>query len=271
MQKILNLCPTGTQSTKANSRAPIFANEIIDDVLSCAETGITLVHLHARDIEGNNTWKKEYYQQIISGIQKYCADLLIGVSLSGRYFSDRNLRTEVLCLQPDFASLTMSSLNFPTSASVNDPETITWLIEEMKKYGVLPEIECFDSGMLNYTNFLVKKNILPEPLYVNLILGNIFNAGTEPSSIANLKNHFPENSKVCFGGIGKEQLKANVLGLIEADGVRTGLEDNFYYRGKEKATNKELIQRIHRIAAELEYEIMSSADLRALGYGNKNA
>ena len=118
---------------------------------------------------------------------------------------------------------------------------------------------------------MLKKNILPEPLYVNLILGNIFNAGTEPSSIANLKNHFPENTKVCFGGIGKEQLKANVLGLIEADGVRTGLEDNFYYRGKEKATNKELIQRIHRIAAELEYEIMSSADLRALGYGNKNA
>jgi 3-keto-5-aminohexanoate cleavage enzyme len=271
MYKIINFCPTGTQSSKLNSNAPIYVNEIIEEVLACAETGITMVHLHARDVEGNNTYKKAYFQRIIEGIKRNNSELLIGISLSGRYYNDRKLRAEALSLQPDFGSLTMSSMNFPQAASVNDPETIVWLIEEMEKYGVQPEIECFDAGMLNYTNYLCKKQILTNPLYVNVILGNLFNAGTDLTSIANLKNHFPLGAKICIGGIGAEQLKANIYGLLEADGVRVGLEDNFYYMEKTKATNLELIQRIHRISKELGMEIMSSSTLRNLGYGNKKS
>jgi 3-keto-5-aminohexanoate cleavage enzyme len=269
MEKIINLCPTGTQSTKQNSLAPIFVNEVIDEVLACCETGITMVHLHARDQKGQNTYKKEYFQQIIEGIKANVPDLVTCVSLSGRYVNDKSLRAEVLSLQPDFASLTMSSLNFPKSASVNDPETIIWLIEEMNKHGVHPEIECFDSGMLNYTNYLLKKGILTGPIYINIILGNLFNAGVDLSTVASLIHNFPNDAMVCFGGIGDNQLKANIIGLLEADGVRIGLEDNFYYEKKDKATNRQLVTRIQRIMNEMGHTTMSPAKLKTLGYGNK--
>ena len=269
MEKIINLCPTGTQSTKQNSLAPICAHEIIEEVLSCNELGITIVHLHARDENGKNTYKKEHFQKIIEGIKLFAPDLVIGVSLSGRYVSDKTLRAEVLSLRPDLGSLTMSSLNFPTSASVNEPETIVWLIEEMNRYGVSPEIECFDSGMLNYTNYLIKKEILTGPLYINVILGNLFNAGTDICTVASIINNLPKDAKVCFGGIGDNQLKANILGLLEADGVRIGLEDNFYYEKKLKATNQQLLERIKRIMNEMGHNTMSSCAFKALGYGNK--
>jgi 3-keto-5-aminohexanoate cleavage enzyme len=269
MEKIINLCPTGTQSTKLNSLAPIFANEVVDEVLSCYETGITMVHLHARDQNGENTYKKEYFQKLIAGIKTSAPDLVICVSLSGRYVSDKYLRAEVLSLHPDLASLTMSSLNFPKAASINDPETIIWLIEEMDKYGVHPEIECFDSGMLNYTNYLLKKGILTAPLYINIILGNLFNAGTDISTIASVINNLPKGAKVCFGGIGDNQLKANIIGLMEADGIRIGLEDNFYYEQKDKATNQQLLSRIHRIMKEMGHTAMAPSALKALGYGNR--
>jgi uncharacterized protein (DUF849 family) len=269
MEKIINFCPTGTQSSKVNSLAPIHINEIIDDVLLCAEAGITIAHIHARDEQEKNTYKKEVFQKIIEGVKKHQPDLLISASLSGRYFQEKSLRTEVLSLNPDFGSLTMSSLNFPNSASVNDPETILLLIEEMKIHGVMPEIECFDAGMLNYTSHLQKKGILYGPLYINIILGNMFNAGTDLSSVADIINKIPKDSVCCFGGIGKEQLKANILGLLEADGVRVGLEDNFYYQEKTKATNIELVKRIHRIATELNFAIMDAKTLRTLGYGNQ--
>ncbi|MDP4290322.1 MAG: 3-keto-5-aminohexanoate cleavage protein [Bacteroidota bacterium] len=268
MEKIINLCPTGTQTTKENSLAPIFYNEIIEEVLACAEIGITLVHLHARDNAGLNTYKLEYYQLIIEGIKKHNPDLVICVSLSGRYFTDRHLRAEVLSLHPDLGSLTMSSMNFPKSASVNDPETIVWLINQMYQYGVHPEIECFDSGMLKYTSYLQKQDILVGPLYINVILGNLFNAGIEASTIADIKNHFPDNAKICLGGIGKAQLKSNVMGLMEADGVRVGVEDNIYYQENVKAKNIDLIKRIHRLSNELGMEIMKSTKLKKLGYGN---
>lgn len=268
MKKILNVCPTGTQSTKKNSKAPIFKNEIIEEVIQLYECGITLVHLHARDKDGENTYKKEVYQNIIEGIKKYTTDLVICVSLSGRYFNDLSLRAEVLSTKPDLASLTMSSLNFPKTASVNDPDAILYLINEMKKFNVTPEIECFDSGMLRYTSFLQKKGILNDPLYINVILGNLFNASAELESVAHLKNNFPSNSIVCFGGIGKDQLKSNLFGLLEADGIRIGIEDNFYFSDKKKATNFELILRIKEIAKILGYEFMSSKEFRNLGILN---
>lgn len=270
MKKIINFVPTGTQSSRENSYAPLLPNEIIEEVHKASEIGISVVHLHARDENTlNNTYKKEVYKKIIDGIKKHCPDLLICVSLTGRKFPEFEKRTEVLQLCPDMGSLTMSSLNFSSGASVNQPETILALIEEMNKYGVMPEIECFDSGMLNYTNYLISKNKINGPYHINIILGNMYNGQCDFGTLASIKTNIPQNSKVCLGGIGAQQLKSNVYGLIEFDGIRIGLEDNFYYRNKEKATNIELLHRAHRIMKEFEFEHYTSNELRKIGYGNK--
>jgi len=277
MQKIINFTPTGTQPTRSNSLAPLLPGEIIEEVHEANELGISIVHLHARDeITLENTYKKEVYQKIIEGIKMHCPDLLICVSLTGRNFPELEKRSEVLQLYPDMGSLTMSSLNFPTGASINQPEMILSLIEEMHKYGVQPEIECFDTGMLNYTNYLISKKVLDNrtgkinpPHHINIILGNMYNGQCDLGTLATIKSNLPENSKVCIGGIGAQQLKATVHGLLDFDGIRIGLEDNLYYTGKEKTTNIEILKRAHRIMSELNLKYYEPKRLRELGYGNK--
>ena len=270
MNKIINFTPTGTQTTRDNSYAPLIPNEIIESVHEANELGISIVHLHARDeITLENTYKKEVYQKIIEGIKKYCPELLICVSLTGRNFSELEKRSEVLQLLPDMGSLTMSSLNFPSGASVNQPDMILSLINEMNKYGVQPEIECFDTGMLNYTNYLISKGKLKTPYHINFILGNIYNGQCDLSNLSSIKNNLPSNSYVCLGGIGNQQLKSNLYGLLDFDGIRIGLEDNFYFKNKEKTTNIELLKRTHRIMNELDITHYKSNELRELGYGNK--
>jgi uncharacterized protein (DUF849 family) len=271
MKKIINFTPTGTQPTKENSLAPLEVNEIIEEVHQAYEIGISITHIHARDPETfSNTYKKEIYGQIIQGIRKYCPELLVCASLTGRNFPELSHRTEVLECLPDMGSLTMSSLNFPTGASTNQPEMILDLISKMGEYGVQPEIECFDSGMVNYTKYLISKNILKPPFYMNVILGNIYSAQSDLSSLAAIKNTIPHNVTTCIGGIGNHQLRSNIIGLLEFDGIRIGLEDNLYYKDKEKATNIQLLKIIHNIMNEMELEILSSKELRDLGYGNKN-
>lgn len=270
MKKIINFTPTGTQTTRDNSYAPLLSNEIIDEVHRANELGISIVHLHARDENTlKNTYKKETYQKIIEGIKKYCPELLICVSLTGRNFPELEQRTEVLQLYPDMGSLTMSSINFPTGTSINQPEMILSLIETMDKYGVQPEIECFDSGMLNYTNYLISKNVLKPPCHINIILGNIYNGQCDLATLASLKSMIPLDSYTCLGGIGSQQLKSNIYGLLDFDGVRIGLEDNLYYKDKEKTTNIEQLTRLHRIMNELDIINYKPTELRELGYGNK--
>ena len=270
--KIINFTPTGTQTTRENSYAPLLPNEIIDEVHEANELGISIVHLHARDEETlKNTYRKETYQKIIEGIKKHCPELLICVSLTGRNFPELEKRSEVLQLYPDMGSLTMSSLNFPTGTSINEPDMILSLISEIDKYGVQPEIECFDSGMLNYTNYLISKNKLQPPYHINVILGNIYNGQCDLNTLSLVKNTAPNNSYVCLGGIGSQQLNSTIHGLLDFDGVRVGLEDNLYYRNKEKTTNMELLKRTHRIMNELDMVHYTSNELKQKGYGNRHS
>jgi uncharacterized protein (DUF849 family) len=270
MKKIINFTPTGTQTTRHNSFAPLTPNEIIDSVHEANEIGISIVHLHAKDeVTLENTYKKEVYQKVIEGIKKHCPELLICVSLTGRNFPELEKRSEVLQLLPDMGSLTMSSLNFPSGASINQPEMILSLIKEMDKYGVQPEIECFDAGMLNYTNYIISKNILTPPYHINIILGNMYNGQCDLGTLSTIKNNLPSNSFTCLGGIGSQQLKSTTYGLLDFDGIRIGLEDNLYYKDKVKTTNMELLKRAHRIMNELDMKHYTSKELREKGYGNK--
>ena len=271
-KRIINFTPTGTQTTKDNSFAPLLPNEIIEEVHEANELGISIIHLHARNEETlKNTYRKETYQKIIEGVKKHCPELLICVSLTGRNFPELEKRSEVLQLYPDMGSLTMSSLNFPTGASINEPNMILSLIDEMDKYGVQPEIECFDTGMLNYTNYLISKKKLQPPYHINLILGNIYNGQCDLSTLSSIKTNVPNESYVCLGGVGPQQLKSTMYGLLDFDGVRVGLEDNLYYRDKEKTTNVELLKRTHRIMNELDMVHYTSNELKQKGYGNRHS
>lgn len=268
-KKIINFTPTGTQPTRLNSNAPLSPSEIVEEVHFAFELGITLVHLHARDEDLQNTWRVDVYKEIIDGVRKHCPSLPICVSLTGRHFPELEKRSAVLELKPDMGSLTMSSLNFPKAASINEPDIILALIEKMKHYGVVPEIECFDSGMLNYTNYLINKGILKGPHYINIILGNLYNGQVDLATVASILASKPTDSVMCIGGIGRDQLKANILGLLYADGVRIGLEDNLYYKDRVLATNSDLLQRIHRIMSEINLELMTPTEFKTLGYANK--
>ena len=269
MKKIINFTPTGTQPTRENSEAPLSPNEIIEEVHQAYNIGISMVHIHARDEQLQNTWRPEVYEKIITGIRKHCPNLTICASLTGRNFPEFERRSAVIELMPDMGSLTMSSLNFPKGASVNEPEMILRLIEKMEMYGVIPEIECFDSGMLNYANYLINRRILKGPHYINVILGNMYNGQCDLSTAASILDKKPQDSVMCLGGIGKFQLQANMLGLMYADGVRVGLEDNLYYIDKGLATNVKLLKRIHRMMDELGVGLVSSNQFH-LKYANKN-
>lgn len=270
---ILNFTPTGMVPTKAQSpHVPIQVNEIIEQVHEATDMGITLVHLHAREENnGEPTWKKEIYARIITDIRKWCPELPICISLSGRNFNEFEKRSDSLELYPDMGSLTLSSLNFINQASVNTPDMIQKLANKMLEYGVHPELEVFDMGMIHYGLFLINKGILKPPFYWNIIAGNIAGMQTDLLELGLAVKQLPHGSHWAFGGIGKQQLAANMLAIASGGGVRIGLEDNLYFDMNRKllATNTALIKRIHNLAEIAERPIMSPKEFGALGFYNK--
>jgi len=268
---ILNLAPTGMVPTRDQTpHVPLRPEEVVTDVLRCAEVGISSVHLHARDADGAPTHRKAVYAEMIAGIRAARPDLVICVSCSGRNVSDVDRRAEVLeldgPLRPDMASLTLSSLNFATSASLNAPDVVRELAIRMKERGIRPELEIFDLGMASYARYLFDRGILQPPLHANLFFGNV--AGAQPTllEIAAVVAALPEGCTWGLAGFGAAQLTVNATAIAHGGGVRVGLEDNLWWDADRTrlATNPELVERVHRLAAEHGRRVMSPAAVREL-------
>jgi uncharacterized protein (DUF849 family) len=272
MDLIVNFTPTGMVPTrKMTPYVPITVDEIVEEVHEALEIGITIVHLHARDKHTEiPTYKAEVYGKIISGIRSFSKDLIVCVSLSGRNFKEFEKRAEPLQLdgdmKPDMGSLTLSSLNFITEASMNSPDMVQALATEMRSRDILPELEAFDLGMINYAKYLERKGILQQPHYFNLLLGNIAGAQADLAHAGLMIKELPDNSVWSLAGIGTTQYMMNTIAIVSGGGVRVGLEDNIYYDSRRKvlATNMELLRRISRFAEESERKIMSPSECRRL-------
>lgn len=269
---IINFCPTGMVPTRDQSPfVPLSPSEIIEEVHEAFELGITLVHLHARDDTGAPTPSPEIYSAIIEGVRKNCPGLLICASTSGRTHPAFEDRSAVIELRPDLCSLTLGSLNFLREASLNPPDMIISLAEKMKQYGVHPELECFDMGMIHFGKHLIKKGILTGPFYWNLLFGNT--AGWQASlPEMGLAAHelAGDEHLFAFAGIGKDQLTANAIAIAQGWGVRVGLEDNLWWDSAKtrKADNLSLLRRIHSLMEIHDRPLMTSSSMGKLGFYN---
>lgn len=270
---ILNLAPTGMIPTKAmNPHTPVSVAEIVAEARHCVGLGANILHLHARDEDGAPTWRKEVYARIIGGIRDHCPQVVICVSLSGRDFGEYDQRADPLLLdgdlRPDMASLTLSSLNFARSASVNSPEMIQRLAARMLETGVKPELEVFDAGMVNYARYLADKGLLEPPFYFNILLGNVASAQATPAALGHLISELPAGSLWTGGGIGACQLAMNTMGLMFGNGLRVGLEDYLWMDPErlEIASNSAMVQRAVDLGAFFAKKPALAKDVRiALG------
>lgn len=251
-ETIVNFAPTGTRlSQRDTSHVPLEINAIIDEVHRAAQIGISMVHLHARQPHsGEPAYEADIYAEIIEGIRREAPELVICVSLSGRRFKTFEQRAEVLkldgALKPDMGSLTLGSMNFTQEESVNAPQMIQRLAETMKAKGILPELEMFDLGMVNYANYLIKKGVLDAPVYCNLLFGNIAGAQADLLHAAAMLRDLPENALWSFAGFAEQQLKMNAVAIALGGGVRVGLEDNIWFDARQTvpATNEALLMRV---------------------------
>jgi len=268
---LINVCLTGMIPTKEMTKhIPISPEEIAEQAINVYDEGARIVHLHARDEKGKPTWKGETYEKIITLIKRERPELICCVSTSGRNWNELEKRSEVLYItgngKPDMASLTLGSLNFPSGPSINSIETVTKLAVIMKEYGIIPELEVFDPGMISLAKVLETKGILEGTKYFNLLLGSINSIPASVKDLDYLVSKLPDNSIWAATGIGQFQLPINVAALVMGGNIRVGLEDSIYfdYKKTQLASNVELVKRLTRIATEIYRPIATPFEARKI-------
>jgi uncharacterized protein (DUF849 family) len=253
---IINVAPTGMVPTKQdNPDVPVTPDEIAEDVRRCRDAGGSIFHLHARDDDGAPDYRIERYRTILEEVRARCPnDIILCLTTSGRVYNTFEKRSEVLDLEPpfrpDMASLTLGSMNFPKQASVNPPDMIKRLAGKMNERGIVPELEVFEPGMIDFSTYLIRKQILREPLYYNLLLGSLGTSAATARNLVHMVDSLPEGATWAATGVGTFQFGINALAISMGGHVRVGLEDAIFMDANktDPATNVRLVERIVKLA-----------------------
>lgn len=252
------VCHVG-KKIPAPCKNPLTPEEITEDVLNCAKAGACMVHLHTRDLKGEQTFDLDVFRSTIDMIH-HDADIIIQGSTGG--LSTLSLEERCVCLnvpEVEIASLNMGSVNFGESVYINTLPDIRYWAARMKESNVIPEMELFDLSMVETCTKLADEGVLSRPLHYNFCVGK----GTSSNLSATGRNLYFLSQLGETGsswGINHDQMPdfsmlACAIGM-GANAVRVGFEDSFTYaEGKYAHTNAELVERlvemIHAIGCEV--------------------
>jgi len=266
---LINAALTGMKPRRSdNHYLPIAPAEIAKDALEAAKLGAAIVHIHAREADEEPTPDPVIYAEIVGRIRGKNSDVIICVTTSGRNWEELEKRAAVPDLQgnlkPDMASLTLGSLNFPTQASINTLQTIQSLALCMLERNIKPEMEIFEVGMLDYAKHLIRKGLLRQPAYFNLIIGSLGTMNASSDNLRYLVSQLPVFSTWAASGIGKFHYKVQELAAEMGGGLRTGLEDSLYLDINKQilASNSDMVRKAVDMVARSGREIATAIDVR---------
>ncbi len=255
----------GAEVTKAQqSYLPTAPQEIIQAAIECSEAGAAIIHIHVRDAEGNATQDGDLFREVVEGIRARC-DVITQVSTGGAVGMSVDERLQSIECRPDMATLTTGTVNFGKGVFINNQELVETFASRLRTYGIVPEIEIFDVGMLDQAMRLRSMGLISDPIHFDFVMGVPGAIGADPAHLMHMLHCLPAGSTWSIAGIGRHQLTLGVIALAMGGHVRVGFEDNIYYRkGQLARSNAELVARIARIAHEIDRPVSTSTQAREI-------
>ncbi len=277
---------------------PFTPEQIIEEAIRARNAGSASVHIHARDPkDAKPTHDPAVFREIAVGI-KAKTDLIVCFTTGGTPDMTAAQRVQVVPnLKPELATFNMGSLNFsihPIAERIKDEDykypwekpfatggkdnifrntfsDIETFLQIMKDNNTKPEHECYDVGHLYNMYFYFRKGIIKPPIWMQFVTGVLGGIGSDLENVIFMKQTADrlfgaENYKWSVIGAGyPAEFRLSALAIMMGGHVRVGFEDNIFIERRVLAkSNAELVEKVVRIARELDREIASPDEARAI-------
>jgi len=280
----------GVHGKEVNPNLPETPDEQAQQAYEAYKAGAAIVHIHARDPKkgyASPSINPEDYRKINKKIRELCPDIIINNTTGGglgQLTTEERMRS--LEADPEIASLNMGPLAWkallkkrepPLSGRPEDvlmdsvwPPTFSWretelFAKRMLEKNIKAEMEVYHQGQFQLVYNLINKGLVRPPYLIQFVMGAPSGVLPTPQNLMSMLYHVPPNSIVSVIGIGPFQLPLTTIAIAMGLHVRVGLEDNIYYRRGELAkSNAQLVERVVRIAKELDRPIATPAQAREM-------
>jgi uncharacterized protein (DUF849 family) len=277
---------------------PLTPQQIIDDAVRAANAGAASVHIHGRDPKtARPTIEPAVYREIATGI-KARSNVIVCVTTGGTADMTAAQRAQVVpALKPELATFNMGSINFSIHpiAERYKPEDYKYpwekefaeatkdfifrntfgdiekLCQIMKENDTKSEYEAYDVGHLYNMRYMIRRNMVEFPVWVQFVTGILGGIGSALEDIMYMKHTADrlwgaENYKWSVIGAGyPAEFQVAALAIMMGGNARVGFEDNiFIERGVLAKSNAELVEKVVRIARDLGREIATPDEARKI-------
>lgn len=277
---VLTCALTGVLTNPAQHPVPVTPEEMAQAAFDATNAGAAIVHIHFRNQEPGMgympSWEPDVAAAITDAIRERCPDVLINMTTG---VMGPDISGPLACLErtrPEMAALNAGSLNYlklrrnntwawPPLLFDNPVDKIESMAQAMARLDVIPECECFDSGIVRSVGLYARAGIIPSPPNISLVMGVASGMPAKAAWLPLLVDEMPEGSRWQVIGIGRTEVWDLHRGAAELGGhLRTGVEDTFYLPGGEKTTgNGPLIEALAQIARDAGRRIATPAEARA--------
>ena len=272
---------TGVLTNPAQHPVPVTPAEMAAEARAAFDAGASVVHCHFRDQSPGMghlpTWDPDLVAEIVDAIRSACPGIIVNMSTG--VFGD-DISGPVACIErvrPETAALNAGSLNYlkirrngqwawPPMLFDNPVRKIERFVEVMRRCDVVPECECFDTGILRSVAMFEQAGLLCSPVNVSLVMGVASGMPAKAAWLPLLIDEMTSEMRWQTIVIGRQEVWDVHREAAELGGhLRTGLEDTFYLPSGDKAHgNGELIAAVVAIARERGREIASPDEARLI-------
>lgn len=261
---------------------PITPDQISEACLEAAEAGAAAVHIHVRDpATGAPSMDVDLYGRVVEALRRHRPELIVNLTTGpgGRFVPGEDeprvagpgtslLRPElrvahIAALRPDVCSLDLNTMNSGDQVVMNTPRNVRRMAAVIREHGVLPELECFDTGDLVLAQALIEDGTLAGPGLFTFVMGVRYALPFTPSAMALACSLLPAGAQWSAFAVGRHAFPAVAQAWLLGGNVRIGLEDTIYLdKGVLARSNAELVHKARRVVEDLGGQLASSAQAR---------
>lgn len=264
---VITCALTGVLTDPGQHPVPVTPEQMAQEARRARDAGASIVHVHFRSQEPGMgrlpSWDPKVAREVCDAIRAEVPDILLNLS-TGVVGDD--ISGPVSCLEmvkPEMAALNAGSLNYlklrsnnewawPPMLFDNPVDKIDAFQKVMKANGIVPECECFDTGIVRSVAMFAKRGMVPSPPHISLVMGVESGMPNKPQWLPLLLEEMLPGTHWQVIGIGRQEVWALHRRCAELGGdLRTGLEDTFYLPdGTRASSNGQLIEAMAKIAVE---------------------
>jgi 3-keto-5-aminohexanoate cleavage enzyme len=278
---VLTCALTGVLTDPDVHHVPVTPEQMAREARRARDAGAAVVHVHCRDqtpgLGRLPSWDPAVAEAICQAIRAEVPDLLVNLSTG---IVGPDISGPVACLtrvRPELAALNAGSLNYLKLRATNDwawppllfdnpVEKVEAFERVMRAQQIVPECECFDTGIVRSVGLFARKGLVPDPPHLSLVMGVESGMPAQARWLPLLLEEMRPGTHWQVIGIGRQEVWALHRACAELGGdLRTGLEDTFYLPDGRKADgNGPLVEALARVAIEAGRSVASPAEARVL-------